>query len=217
MPDNEIEVTEMDASELTGPNAQAIARGADDVGRLLWLNPKDAEAVQKAMQTVPFGVMALACRHGNSPRGAKTFNSWSKTYGMPRNNDKTFNIFEFLPWIITIAFSNIDLSGEEFDPEQLEKLMEEGADGDNLNRFRGFRADMAEIELAKMRGKVIDRAHTETFLASFAVNMRGAIERLERTFGVEARIILEETIDACQKDVDEFFKDIDSTKGKGKK
>ncbi len=67
----------------------------------------------------------------------------------------------------------------------------DGDDSPNLERYRGAKADLAELDLAKKRKEVIDLNLAHEGLGCIAEIIRQAGETLQARFGIEARDILD--------------------------
>jgi len=72
--------------------------------------------------------------------------------GLPRNSDRTYNLYSVLPWLKTRWYQGT----------------KEAKDSPALERYRLAKARMAEVELAERRGKLIDIESVE----------RGRVERI---------------------------------------
>lgn len=78
-------------------------------------------------------------------------------------------------------------------------------DSPNLERYRGHKADLAELELMKKRGELIDRPAVRDGLARVAAVLRGAGEKIQERYGVEAAAILEDALASCDSEAEAMF------------
>ena len=72
-----------------------------------------------------------------------------------------------------------------------------GGDSPNLERYRGAKADLAEMDLQERRGTHANLEELDGALMRFAGGIRRAGEVLQRRFGNEASDILNEGIDGA--------------------
>ncbi len=73
-----------------------------------------------------------------------------------------------------------------------------------LERYRGFRADLAALDLEARRGNLVPRAEIHQIMDAIAETLRRCGERLEKNFGSEARELLDETIDSCKRHLEQL-------------
>jgi hypothetical protein len=83
--------------------------------------------------------------------------------------------------------------------------IESGADSPNLERLRGAKADIAEIERDKRRGELLPRDEMRAGLLGIAGCIRDMGERLEREFGHDARQLLDDALDEARAGIDRLF------------
>jgi phage terminase Nu1 subunit (DNA packaging protein) len=81
----------------------------------------------------------------------------------------------------------------------------DGDDSPNLERYRGYKADLAALELQKKRKEVIDLSLAHEGLGCIAEIIRQAGETLQVKFGVEARDILDAALVRSGEEIETRF------------
>jgi hypothetical protein len=81
----------------------------------------------------------------------------------------------------------------------------DGDDSPNLERYRGYKADLAALELQKKRKEVIDLSLAHEGLGCIAEIIRQAGETLQGKFGVDARDILDAALVRAGEEVSTRF------------
>lgn len=74
-----------------------------------------------------------------------------------------------------------------------------GGDSDNLERYRGVKADLAEIDLQERKGLMIDPVKVRDVYIQSLRFIRDAAEQIDRQFGNEAFLIISEAWDRAEK------------------
>jgi hypothetical protein len=74
-----------------------------------------------------------------------------------------------------------------------------------LERYRAARASLAELELSKKRGEVVDVGTMHKLTTALADSLRRLGERLERQHGAPAAKLLTDTLRSFDRDVERFF------------
>jgi len=97
------------------------------------------------------------------------------------------------------AFNNLFLSASdvgEAEHKASRSSDEENADTDspNLERLRGYKADMAELDLLQKRGELVKVDALRMQLGMALTVLRESCGRLQREFGVRAYEIIEEAV-----------------------
>lgn len=83
----------------------------------------------------------------------------------------------------------------------------DGPSSPALERYRKFRASMAFLELKQRRGQLLPRDQVHELLVRLAALIRGAGEALQRQFGEDARLLLEEALNDADAVIDRFIHD----------
>ncbi len=131
---------------------------------------------------------------GVSPR---TVDSWRRS-GMPGENGK-WNLQKILFWLRT--------SGPWRPKVVVDDAMMQGGDSPALERFRLARARIAENELARQEGTLVDQDVMKEILGLWAaVNRRFAL-KLQKEFGPRGRELYDEWLNSSEKTVRNFFGD----------
>lgn len=105
------------------------------------------------------------------------------------------------------AFARLAIHIHRTKSEERDPLLASGDDSPELERYRAARASLAELELSRKRGDVVDAAATSSMLGGVAEVIRNCGEQLGREFGESAREILESALSNYQREIDqsEFF------------
>lgn len=74
-----------------------------------------------------------------------------------------------------------------------------GTDSPELERYRKFRADLAELELGERNGSLIPKAKLEPTFTQYAAAVRRAGESLQREFGNAAIEMLNSALDDAER------------------
>ena len=74
-----------------------------------------------------------------------------------------------------------------------------------MERYRGARAKLAELELAQRQGRLVDQAEAMTCWTILARRLRQAGAGLQKAFGPAAAKILNEAIEDCLREVQDTF------------
>lgn len=85
---------------------------------------------------------------------------------------------------------------ESIDSEEAELLT--GPNTPALERLRAAKAHLAELDLAKRRGELVEIAELRGGLTTIANRLRSCLETLQRSYGDEAADLLREAIDDCE-------------------
>lgn len=75
----------------------------------------------------------------------------------------------------------------------------------NMERYRGYKADLAKLEVEARQGDLLPRADCRSGMLAIAGVIRTAGEHLEREFGAVAREILEAALDDCVVKIESMF------------
>lgn len=81
-------------------------------------------------------------------------------------------------------------------------LAGEGDGSLQLERYRAAKADLAELDVAKRRGEVAEVSRLESYLRVAMGVIRGAIERVQREYGVGAYDIMAEAVGEAERRVE---------------
>ncbi|TWT57242.1 hypothetical protein KOR42_06000 [Thalassoglobus neptunius] len=65
-------------------------------------------------------------------------------------------------------------------------MLDDPGDSDNLERYRGARADLAELDLLERRGELVDVAKINEAWSARIGRLAALAEWLDRRFGVDA-------------------------------
>ncbi len=76
-----------------------------------------------------------------------------------------------------------------------------------MERYRMAKAQIAELELERKRGGVIDAPLIRTVHGRMAALLRGAGEQLERLVSPDAAEILNGALDECDREIATVFKE----------
>lgn len=123
----------------------------------------------------------------------KTIHEWSGKAGFPRGESDKYSAFDVLVWYL-VAHSKQLVEKGSGDLAAGDPLLS-GENTPNLERYRGARADLAEMEVKRQEGNLLDRAVMREALGRAASHLRGAAKALERDFGDEAKRVLDDTLD----------------------
>lgn len=93
----------------------------------------------------------------------------------------------------------------EQDIEEAAILSGGSGNSPNMERYRGYKADLAALEVEERRGELIPRADARSGMLMGVSRLRTATEQLEREFGIEARAIIDEALDQWAADIEERF------------
>jgi hypothetical protein len=74
-----------------------------------------------------------------------------------------------------------------------------GGDSPELERYRAARADLAEMERDERNGSLIPRQQLDPAFVQYASAIRRAGEALQRRFGNEAAVMLNEALDDAER------------------
>lgn len=85
--------------------------------------------------------------------------------------------------------------------------MLDGPSSPALERYRKFRASIAFLELCERRRQLLPRDKVHELLVRVAALIRKAGEALQRQFGEDARLLLEEALNDADADIDRFIHD----------
>ncbi|WP_298860940.1 hypothetical protein [uncultured Gimesia sp.] len=117
--------------------------------------------------------------------GERTFAAWLKE-GCP-GEPKNYVIRDVVEW------AKVNKWFPSSDP------MLAGGDSDNLERYRGVKADLAEIDLQERKGVLIDPDKVRDVYVQSLRFIRDAAEQIDRQFGNEAFLIISEAWDRAEK------------------
>lgn len=93
----------------------------------------------------------------------------------------------------------------EQDIEAAEILTGGNATSPAMERYRGYKADLAALEVEAKQGELLPRSDCRVAMLTVAGIIRTAGEHLDREFGPGAREILEAALDDCVVKIEEMF------------
>lgn len=93
----------------------------------------------------------------------------------------------------------------EQDIEEAAILSGGSGNSPNMERYRGYKADLAALEVEEKRGDLIPRADARAGMLIVVSRLRAATEQLEREFGIEARAVIDDALDQAAVDIEERF------------
>lgn len=140
--------------------------------------------------------LAEACRVSRN-----TATKWTRLDGCPRESDGTWRIWDVCLWNAERERRRV---GGQIDPGGDDEMLVAGS-SPNLERFRGFRADREELELAEKRKSLMDVRKIEENLNGISKLIRDAGETLRRQYGDGAYAILGRALDQADIRIDEVF------------
>lgn len=76
-----------------------------------------------------------------------------------------------------------------------------GEKSEALERWRSAKADMAELQFKEMEGRLVDVDQVRQMQAIIARNYKAGAETIQKHYGVEACRIIEDCIDAAEREV----------------
>jgi hypothetical protein len=127
--------------------------------------------------------------------------AWCGRPGFPGAGAGPWLLDEVIPWLIARQQRGVSTA----DP-----LMD-GPASPGLERYRTARAQREEIELAKLRGKLVDRTETRRIMSLMAHHVRRTGDRLLKRFGKEAVEILNSGLDEYDRVMETQIPAIDET------
>lgn len=86
----------------------------------------------------------------------------------------------------------------------------DGDESPGLERYRLAKAELAELELERRKGDLVDRAVMRTGLGRMADVLRGAGERLERVHGAEPAKVLSDALKGVEREIETVFGESES-------
>jgi hypothetical protein len=135
---------------------------------------------------------AVADAIGISPRHLQNL------VGVPRNPDGTYNIRDVVAWDKKRSNGAATMPGD--DP----LLAGNASDSPNLERYRGYKADLAAIELAQKRGQLVNVEEFEAWWQTkVATPLTRAVESLRQLHGSEAAAIIERVLESVEGQIDQ--------------
>lgn len=123
----------------------------------------------------------------------KTIYEWSGKGEFPKAEGDKYSAFDVLVWYLVTHSKQLVEKGAG-DLASGDPLLA-GENTPNLERYRGARADLAEMEVKRQEGSLLDRAMMRELLGRAAAIIRGAAKNLQRGFGEEARRVLDDSLD----------------------
>jgi hypothetical protein len=100
---------------------------------------------------------------------------WHKRDGCPRNLDRSFDLREVIKW-----------REGRIETRLLEDTGESGGRSDNLERWRGHKADLAKIELDKAKGILLPSADVDAGRVQRVAAVKAALLALPGTVAGQA-------------------------------
>lgn len=131
----------------------------------------------------------------------RTVGTWKNTRGMPVEPDSTYDLEKIGKW-------KREREARRLVPDD-DPLMVEG-ESPALERYREARAKLAELELAKKKGEVIEVEIMRPGLDRLVASFRSLGGKLRERFGDGAYEIYCEALDLAQLEIDRFFDDDDT-------
>jgi hypothetical protein len=98
----------------------------------------------------------------------------------------------------------------ERDIEAAELLTGGAANSPNMERYRGYKADLAALEVEEKQGELLPRAEVRAGMLVVAGIIRTMGEHLEREYGAGARELLDAALDDCVVKIGAMFDSVDS-------
>lgn len=138
----------------------------------------------------------------------KTIYEWSGKGEFPKAEGDKYSAFDVLVWYLVTHSKQLVEKGAG-DLASGDPLLA-GENTPNLERYRGARADLAEMEVKRQEGNLVDRSAMRELLGRAAGLIRGAAKSLQRAFGEEARRILDDSLDEVDREFSKVFGDRDS-------
>lgn len=152
-----------------------------------------------------------------SGRQARTINEQAKTYGIPFDG-ATID----LPAVVRAMHDLFAKHARKFAAPEGEEDGMFGPSTPWLEKYRKERALLARLERKEREGELLPREKVHEFVTELATILRGASDRLERRFGDEALVIINEALDSydkwaerCLPGVGEIVEDGDGVEGDG--
>lgn len=144
-----------------------------------------------------------------SGRQSKVLQEQAERYGLPFGG-RIIN----LPQLVRSLHNFLSANARRLVPEG-DELLESGPLSPALERYREERAKMARLDRLAREGKLLPRDEVRDGLLQVAMLIRQAGETLGRQFGPEARQIVEEGLDGCQREIDRMFGEEESSLASG--
>lgn len=85
-------------------------------------------------------------------------------------------------------------------PEGGDPLMT-GDSSPELERYRKFRADEAEIKVGVLKKQMVPRERLHNSLSRMVTILRGTGDQLQRQFGADAATLLDSALDDCDREI----------------
>jgi phage terminase Nu1 subunit (DNA packaging protein) len=127
--------------------------------------------------TIVKGLQAVALHFDKSVRQVQR---WVKEPGFPRLSGRRFDLLQIQAWLDgKDGRPPISKTQHHVDPRQLELPVQRGKDYEE-QRLKRFKADLAELELRKTRGELIEVAGLEALLAPRAMAYRQGLISFEQ-------------------------------------
>lgn len=120
-------------------------------------------------------------------RQRKVVDSWATRFGMPVLG-RVVDLTELLNWLGTFLVDNSERLSHEHSPA--------------MERYREERAIKERISRLVMEQSYLPRAEIHERIMRFAAIIRSAGETLQKQHGNEARAILDEALDDCDRELD---------------
>jgi len=133
-------------------------------------------------------------------RQHKTLDEWSVRYGLPVGG-ADFAAAELGP-AMADCIARIGKRNLKLDPDEAVLY---GPDTPQLERLRAARASIAELDLAKARRDVVDRAMAHECLGRIAARSTRYGETIQQTFGEEALRMFHAYLDDVKREIDGTF------------
>lgn len=130
-----------------------------------------------------------------SGRQARTVNEQARRYGIPFGGRLVS-----LPDVVRALHDFFSKHGKS-----LAELVEPGRKSEALEALRDEKARMARLDRLKREGEVIARQDVHEGLARIATVLRSAGKILQTKHGRDARAVLDEALDDCQREIDDLF------------
>jgi len=116
-----------------------------------------------------------------------TVNRWGRRGGCPRNDDKSYHLPTVVQWRIEL------LSGNDG------AMLGEGGESPAREELLRVKTEREKLALKRDRGELLPREELREGFRVIAERIRNAGETLQRQWGEDARLVLDEAIDDAER------------------
>lgn len=200
-------VSEQILKELAATALRKRSRGekptAQELGALRKVEKQREEELRwHHYETVPKKHYLEMAGDGDSPRPRKVIHEQADRYGLPLRGP-TINFRDFIRAVHDFLAANKRKLAEP-EPDSDEALFA-GRYSPAQERWREAKAEMAEIQLAREKKRVLSREDLRNGLNEISAILRGIGEGLQRQFGPDALQLHDEGLDDAQAAIDRMF------------